>query len=165
MDNMFKPKSLSIGKMPWLKPLVRYMIFIAIASLVWEFAQMPLYTLWNMGTTAEIAFAAMHCTGGDILIALLAIVSAIVLIGKFRWPLERRFPVLVFTVLLGFAYTWFSEWFNIEVRGSWAYGDMMPIVPVINMGFSPFLQWTILPIIAFLWTLRGQGAAGGQEKL
>ena len=30
---------------------------------------MPLYTLWSTDTVGEIVFAAVHCTGGDILIA------------------------------------------------------------------------------------------------
>src|SRR3546814_11930886 len=53
----------------WLRALRRYMVGVALANLVWEFAHMPLYTLWETGSPSEIAFAALHCTGGDILIA------------------------------------------------------------------------------------------------
>jgi len=90
---------------------------------------MPLYTLWQTGTAYEIAFAAVHCTGGDVLIALSAVVLALFLVGSPAWPAARRGHVIVLTVVLGLTYTLFSEWLNIEVRESWAYSDLMPVIP------------------------------------
>lgn len=148
------------GRRSWPKPIWHYMFFLAIASLVWEFAHMPLYTLWETGTVAEVVFAAIHCTGGDILIAFFALISALVIGGNSHWPLARRTPVIVLTVLLGLAYTFFSEWLNIQVRGTWAYRDLMPIIPVIEMGLSPFLQWVIVPLAAFRWALSDRYATG-----
>jgi hypothetical protein len=40
----------------------------------------------TQGTQAEIAFAAIHCTGGDILIALSALMVVLFLFGTGRWP-------------------------------------------------------------------------------
>ena len=57
-----------------LTALRRYFSVIIPANLIWEFAHMPLYTIWNEGTWGEIVFAAVHCTGGDILIAMSALV-------------------------------------------------------------------------------------------
>ena len=34
------------------------MIFVAVANLAWEFAHMPLYTLWQTGTASEIVLTA-----------------------------------------------------------------------------------------------------------
>jgi len=135
----------------WRRPLLRYVTFVGSASLIWEFAHMPLYTLWETGTPSEIVFAAIHCTGGDMLIAFFAIISAIVIVGNWRRSHERRLLVVTVTVLFGLAYTVFSEWLNIEVRGTWAYRDLMPVIPIINMGLSPFLQWVIVPVMAFRW--------------
>jgi hypothetical protein len=42
---------------------------VAIGNLAWEFAQMPHYTLWRTGSPGEIAFAVLHCTVGDVVIA------------------------------------------------------------------------------------------------
>src|SRR5206468_3567449 len=53
----------------WLSALRRYFLASAAGNLVWEFAQLPLYTIWYQGSVREIAFAAVHCTGGDVLIA------------------------------------------------------------------------------------------------
>src|SRR3546814_16537515 len=53
----------------WLTALRRYLVAITVGNLVWEFAHLPLYTIWYEGTPGEILFAVLHCTGGDLLIA------------------------------------------------------------------------------------------------
>jgi hypothetical protein len=73
----------------WLGSLRGYLAATAGAGLVWEAAHLPLYTLWTSGTPAERAFAVLHCTAGDILIATSALVLALVLAGTRAWPKER----------------------------------------------------------------------------
>jgi hypothetical protein len=99
----------------------------------------------------EIAFAALHCTGGDILIAISALVAALVLFGTGQWP-ERGYPgVAAATIAIGVGYTILSEWLNIEVREAWAYRDLMPVIPVVEVGLTPIAQWIVLPSLAFWW--------------
>ena len=140
---------------PFLLSLRRYFAVIALLNLVWEFAHMPLYTLWNTGTAGEIVFAAVHCTGGDILIAMSALMLSLLIAGA-GWPQKRTSVqrVIVLTMVLGVGYTVFSEWLNIVVREAWAYSELMPIVPVIDAGLSPLLQWIVIPGLAFAWALR-----------
>lgn len=145
--------SLSGHSLPWLKALRRYIVFVAIANFVWEFAHIPLYTLWVTGSAGEIIFAAVHCTGGDILIALTAVMLTLFLLGNSAWPAERRVPVVAATVAFGLAYTIFSEWLNIEIREAWAYRDLMPVIPFLGTGLSPVLQWIIIPLAGFRFAL------------
>ena len=112
---------------------------------------MPLYELWQTGTSSEIAFAAFHCTGGDVLIGLSSLLFALLLVGHSNWPTNSASRVLIVTILLGFSYTAFSEWLNIEIRQSWAYNDFMPVIPLLNMGLSPALQWIVVPWAANWW--------------
>jgi hypothetical protein len=56
----------------WLPALRTYVAVLVPLMLVWETAQMPLYTLWQTGTVGEIAYAIVHCTLGDALIGLAA---------------------------------------------------------------------------------------------
>src|SRR3546814_8854295 len=79
---------------------------------------MTLYTIWREGTWSEIAFAALHCTGGDILIALSSLTLALLLVGNGAWPCERFRPVAVLAIAFGVGYTIFSEWLNVVVRRS-----------------------------------------------
>jgi hypothetical protein len=143
----------------WLGALRRYIAVSAATNLAWEFAQMPLYTLWQTGTTREIAFAALHCTGGDIVIATLSLVLALALAGSPRWPDEAHVRVVVLTLACGLAYTAFSEWLNIEIRRSWAYRDIMPVLPVLGTGLSPLAQWIVVPLAALWWAQAGASAA------
>ncbi len=138
----------------WLSAIRRYLLFIAAANLVWEFAQLPLYTIWREGTAEEIVFAAVHCTGGDVLIAMSALIGSLIVTGGHAWPVARYRLVAALTVATGLAYTIFSEWLNTEIRGAWAYADIMPVVPIIDSGLSPLAQWIVIPLVGFWWARR-----------
>jgi hypothetical protein len=135
----------------WISTMRRYLAAMAVGSLIWEFAHMPLYTLRESGSPSEIVFAAIHCTGGDILIATAALLAALLSFGSGRWPAADYRRVGLVTIAIGLGYTVFSEWLNIVVREAWAYRDLMPVIPVIDAGLSPVAQWIVLPILAFWW--------------
>jgi len=139
----------------WLHIMRRYFLIIILGNLLWEFVQMPLYTIWNEGTWGEIGFAALHCTGGDILIATSTLVLALLIAGS-GWPEGKRvyWRVAALTIVFGVAYTIFSEWLNIVIREAWAYSELMPVIPIIDAGLSPILQWIIIPLTAFFWAQR-----------
>ena len=146
--------------------IIRYLSVFAPASLVWEFAHMPLYTLWQTGTVGEIAFAALHCTVGDVLIGTSALLLAVTLLGGSGWPHKRAAAVAVATIVFGLAYTVFSEWLNVELRQSWAYRDIMPALPPLGTGLTPVLQWTAIPALAYIlarFNLAAGAASFGAE--
>lgn len=138
----------------WLITLRRYIFCAAAFHLLWELAHLPLYTIWQTGTTRELAFAAIHCTAGDILIAMSTMLISLFLIGDSAWPAQKSGAVLAVAIVLAVAYTIFSEWLNIVVREAWAYRDIMPVVPVINTGLSPILQWIVVPSAAYAFAMR-----------
>lgn len=141
--------TLNNGQGAWLSFLRRYIVLMALGNLVWEFAHMPLYKLWNTGTPREIVLAALHCTGGDVLIALVALMAGLLLFGDGRWPARGYGRVAAATIAIGLAYTLFSEWLNLVVRASWAYSDLMPVIPFLDAGLSPVAQWIVLPGLIF----------------
>ncbi len=137
----------------WIRALRIYLAAILVGNLVWESLQLPLYTIWREGTLREQAFAVLHCTGGDLLIAASALSLALVLAGNPRWPQRGFVQVAALTILLATGYTVFSEWLNVVVRASWQYSALMPVLPGLGTGVSPLLQWAIVPWIA-LWCAR-----------
>ena len=139
----------------WLAALRIYFSVIAIGNLVWETAHLPLYTLWNTGSTGEKIFAVVHCTAGDLLIALCSLMLALMMGGDRDWPARHFKTVAAITLLFGIAYTAFSEWLNIVARKSWAYSELMPVIDVFgfHVGVSPLLQWIFIPALA-LWASR-----------
>jgi hypothetical protein len=138
----------------WISALRRYFIASALGNLIWEFAQLPLYTAWQQGSARDIVVAAAHCTGGDILIAGSSLVAALIVAGSRSWPRDGFRIVASLAIAGGLAYTIFSEWLNTEIRGSWAYSEWMPTLPLIGAGLSPFAQWIVVPALAFWWVHR-----------
>jgi hypothetical protein len=74
--------------------------------------------VWTTGTAREQAFAVVHCTLGDLLIALSALTLALVFAGDPDWPRQRFWQVAILTIVFGAGYTVFSEWLNVVVRAS-----------------------------------------------
>ena len=150
-----------IGGAGWLGALRVYLGFVLAANLAWEIVQLPLYTIWKDGTVGEIVFAVAHCTGGDALIATVSLVGALLLFARTNWPQERYGAVASAAVIAGVGYTIFSEWLNTKVRGSWTYSELMPTLPLLDVGLSPIAQWIVIPIAGF-WLAR-RAASQAQE--
>jgi hypothetical protein len=139
----------------WPRTLRLYLGVSLAAHVVWEILQLPLYTLWSTGTLKQQAFAVVHCTLGDAMIAGLALLLALALFARSAWPRTGVARVYWASLAFGAVYTIYSEWLNISVRGSWAYSELMPVVPVIRTGLAPLLQWIIVPTLA-LWVAIGR---------
>jgi hypothetical protein len=142
----------------WLQGLRRYFVVILAGNLAWEILHLPLYTIWQTGSLREQAFAAFHCTLGDLLIAMSSLVLALVTVGDGFWPARRAWQVAALTILFGVGYTIYSEWLNISVRAAWAYSEWMPVITIgkLQIGISPLLQWTVLPAAA-AWIAHRRG--------
>lgn len=136
-------------RLDWLRVLRRYLVATLVGHVVWEIGQLPLYTLWTEGTLGQQVFAILHCTIGDIMIAGLALLLALALVGRATWPDKGALRVYVASLMLGVGYTIFSEWLNVNVRQSWTYSDLMPVVPIIGTGLAPLLQWVVVPTVVF----------------
>jgi hypothetical protein len=145
------------------RAIVRYLGAFAVGNLVWEVFQLPLFTLWRTAGAAYLAFAALHCWVGDLLIGSAFLGLGIMVAGRF-WPSGGYVRVAAITVLLGVAYTVFSEWLSVAVRGSWAYAPAMPRLPPLGTGLSPLLQWIIVPPAAFAWARRYSAQNGRPSR-
>lgn len=137
------------------RALMRYMMVIAVGNTIWEVAQLPLYTLWSTERSGGIAYALLHCTIGDLMIAFLTLTTSLIAVRAWRWPGDRWLAVALLSVMFAVGYTVFSEWLNVEIRKSWAYSELMPIVPILGVGLSPILQWIVVPLLAHFSVWRG----------
>jgi hypothetical protein len=143
----------AVSATDWLGALRRFTLLATAGNLIWEVLQLPLYSLWYSADPGEIAYAVMHCTIGDMLLAVLSLAGALALVGTREWPARWFGRVGAMTILLGVVFTAYSEWVNVYVRESWAYSAWMPIVPGLGVGLSPLLQWFVVPAFA-MWRLR-----------
>lgn len=140
--------------MTWLGGFRCYVLFVTAANLIWEIAQLPLYTIWTEGTVKQIIFAVVHCTVGGLLIGSLSLLGALLLVGVPTWPADRYWPTAALAIAAGVAYTVNSEWLNTKIWLSWTYGNSMPRLPWIGTGAAPFAQWIVIPLAGFIWLRR-----------
>jgi hypothetical protein len=131
--------------------LIRVALYIGLAAIghfFWEAGQLLLYTLSQTARPREIVAALIHCTGGDILITAITLAVAAVLARLFRWC-AFGWRMVSTAIMLGTAYTVFSEWLNVDIRRSWSYTAAMPVLPLFGTGLTPLLQWLVIPGLAF----------------
>lgn len=126
---------------------------LLLCSLVWEIAQLPLYTMRVAPRLRSVAFAVAHCTAGDAMIGTTALVVALTLSRageRMNWPRARIGWLMV---LLAMAYTLPSERINLAY-GNWTYSAWMPVLPWVKVGLAPVVQWAIVPLAAWWWANR-----------
>jgi len=135
-------------------------------NLAWEFAHAPLYTIWRTDTAGSIAFTVVHCTVGDLVLALGTFAVALLVAGNPDWPVRNFWYVTVLTVLFGVSSTLFLEWLNVVIWKSWAYSSLTPVLPVFGFGacLSPLLQWVAVPLVALWCAGRHRYAARNCEQ-
>lgn len=114
-----------------------------VLHLVWEVAHVRLYTIWAAADGMSIASALLHCTLGDVVIALAAFALAGVVLWRADWPTSRPCLGCLIVVIGAMAFTVWSEWTNVYRAGNWAYTASMPTI--FGIGLSPLLQWLIIP--------------------
>jgi hypothetical protein len=117
-------------------------------NLLWEVVQLPLYTIASNEPAQRVVFAVVHCTGGDLVIAVATYVGAAFAVGRLDWPLTRPWMGGVLATALGLAYVVYSEWYNVYQAGNWTYTSAMPTV--FGIGLTPLLQWVVIPAATLL---------------
>src|ERR1039457_459736 len=83
-----------------------------VLNLTWEIAQVRLYTIWAEADTLSLAWALLHCSLGDVVIALALFVLAGILLWRADWPASRPWTGSVIVVVGAMAFTAWSEWYN-----------------------------------------------------
>jgi len=90
-------------------------------NLLWEVAQLPLYKIPQGPGPLYAAYAVLHCTAGDVLIAAASFLVTVVVLRDPDWLRSQPWRGLMLITSCGFTYTVFSEWRNVYQTGAWAY--------------------------------------------
>lgn len=131
-------------------PETQLMVLALPLHLLWEIAQFPLFTVWHEGDWGYILYGLVHCTLGDLLITL-SVFWLVALFNRSRyWVTKATLSDIVLFTLIGLGYTIYSEIVNTRIKGTWGYTELMPIVPVVEIGGMPFMQWLLIPPITLL---------------
>jgi hypothetical protein len=113
---------------------------------------MPLYTIPSAQSAARVAYAVVHCTAGDVLIAVASFLLAAAATWNLNWPASHPWRGGATAIAAGLLYTAYSEWYNVYQMGNWGYSADMPLAA--GIGLTPLLQWIAIPLAAILAVRR-----------
>ena len=127
-------------------PELNIAFFSFLLHFSWEVLQTPFFV--------DRSDSIFHCTLGDVLICLGSYYLTVLICRNRRWFLKPTAKSISLFVAFGVTYTVFSEIKNVSIKELWAYSDLMPVIPYLNVGLVPIFQWIILPPIVIFITRR-----------
>lgn len=132
------------------RTLAQWAALAIFLHLIWEITHVRLYTIWRDEAASYIAYAVLHCTIGDGLIATGTYLLSILATRRVDWPATAPWSGALVAVTSGVSYTAYSEWVNVYYLHSWQYLPSMPVVG--GIGVTPLLQWIVIPLLMIaLW--------------
>jgi ATP/ADP translocase len=117
-----------------------------LLNFAWEMLQMPLYkgmTL-NMQTATFCGVASI----ADVIMVMLLYYAFAVIYKDAFWAQHFTPLRILLLLLVGAVGAILAEMLHLA-NGNWKYSQRMPIIPIGNVGLSPFLQFIILPILSY----------------
>ena len=131
------------------------LVFIGVAfglNLLWEMGQATLYADMAGLPVLEASRRCVLASLGDVAI----IAASLFVPAALAWRIPLSLPRRVGDTIL-FAFIAFSLSILIErhalFTGRWRYGSDMPIVPWLEIGLGPMVQWLIIPCLSVQITL------------
>ncbi len=92
----------------------------------------------------------IHCTFGDVILTLVSFWLVSAATRNRRWFLDLKGVNFIGFIMIGVIATVISERVNVHLLKSWAYNDLMPIIPLLKVGLTPLLQWMVIPTVVLL---------------
>ena len=157
-----EPSAIRLLRSLTASPEFNLVMFALLLNFPWEVLQAPLFEGMAAAPHSTVIGACLQGTLGDAVIILLAHAGVASVTRRRRWMVSpSRLEVAGF-IAEGVAITAVIEW--LATRGhwvqTWAYSSAMPLIPGIDVGLLPLLQWVLLPPMV-LWFSRRQLAHAG----
>jgi hypothetical protein len=117
------------------------------ANLIWELLHSHLYQGY-VNNTQHVLISALASVADALMVLLLYVGFAFIFKNPF-WIQSLTLKHVVLPILAGAAGGILSEMVHVA-RGDWHYAPAMPIIPFLNVGLSPTLQFMIVPLATYL---------------
>ncbi len=121
--------------------------FSFLLNFAWEMLQTPLYE--GMKPNMQSAMFCGLASLADTLMVLLLYYAFAFFYKEFFWTQHLTLQRILILVGVGATGAILVEIFHLSA-GSWKYSRIMPIIPTVNVGVSPVLQFMILPAVIYL---------------
>ncbi len=117
-----------------------------LLNFAWEMLQMPLYEGMEL-TITSVAFCGLASVADTVLVLLLYYFFALVYREPF-WVQTYTLQRIVVLALYGATGAIVAEIVHVYA-GNWTYSRLMPLIPFVDVGLSPVLQFMILPVLTY----------------
>jgi hypothetical protein len=143
-------------------PELQVAIFAFLLGFAWEILQGPFFQGMTEARHGEAVRLCTLATLGDVAIMLVNFWAVAVVSGGRRWVLHPTTAQVADFAGLGLASAVLIEILATRVWHLWRYRDVMPTIPVLEVGLVPLLMWSALPPLV-VWFVNRQltGGAGG----
>jgi len=131
----------------------RYLVVIGLLSFflnwIWELAQGPLYDGFEYDFE-HISFCGLASIADMLMVYVLLFGFALIYKNIF-WIRELNSWRILWLMLAGSVGAILAEVRHLAA-GNWSYAETMPLMPWVEAGLLPVLQFTLLPVFIFLLT-------------
>lgn len=122
------------------------LVLAFIFNFAWELLQMPLYKDAPY-TFTHIAFCALASVADAIMVLLIYLFFGVIYKNTL-WVKDLKLPRILTLILCGAIGAIIAETRHVSA-GNWTYDNSMPIIPIIEVGLSPVLQFMLLPLLIY----------------
>lgn len=136
-------------------PELNIVMFAFLLNFVWEFLQVPFFE--NMKDAPHWQ-AVKHCTVatiGDAAIMLIAYWCVAAFDRTRSWVLKPQPRQIAGIAVVGVVISILLEILNTKFWDRWEYSSAMPVIPLLEIGAVPLLQWIVLPPLT-VWFVHRQ---------
>lgn len=134
-------------------------VYSFLLNYQWELFQLPLFDGFAGTPYYDVILHCTKATLGDVVISLAAFATACIATRSRRWIVDKNTVGIVTFLLMGLLITILFEILATGPLERWTYAERMPLVPFLQIGASPILQWIVLPLL-MLWFVRRQILGG-----
>lgn len=99
----------------------------------------------HSNSLADFVFIHIKASLGDVLIFILIYAIGILIFKNKQWFLLKKNSIYIFSAVCGFIIAVLIEKYALST-GRWVYNNLMPMIPLLNVGLFPVLQMILLPL-------------------
>ena len=126
-----------------LNRMIRNILAAAfVLEFLWEMAQMPLFK--NMPFTGRTTLFCALATIADCIMVLLLYLGFDLIYKDPMWFRKPDLLPVLFLIMVGGLGAVLAEKQHL-LAGDWAYNPDMPLVPIVDVGLVPLMQFMVLP--------------------
>jgi len=129
-------------------------VFSFLLNFVWEMLQVPTYACVAAMPHWQGVKMCTQATFGDVGFALTAFWLTALAARSRCWFVESAGRFMALYIAVSIVLTIGFEFYHVNISGRWVYFDRMVVVPLLDIGSGPLLQWLIIPPLVLWFTRR-----------